>query len=223
MCSVSSSIQYPIFLEFTHHVKDSYWKLLYEDMAFGKFPSGSYVHKDFFCCIHKGKEFSIEFIDNPTPNQIFNLFTQIHSLLQTKIGIQSEKEKNKLRENLIQHQAQKDESQKRMIRDSSLTSFVIKQGEKNKLSVALMRRLFSLLIVGFMFKTILVKDVVFDGNEIENISGFSFLENKIRLTKNVSHIKKSYLQPESDKVETRVISSFWPKFINSLNILSSTA
>lgn len=219
---MSVPVQHPIFLEFTHHVKDVYWKLLYEDMAFGKFPSGTYMHKDYFCCLHKGKEFSIEIIDHPTPTQIFNLFSQIHSLLQSKMGIQSQKEKDRLREKMMHHQALKDETQKKMIRDSTLTSFVIKEGTKHHLSISIIRRLFSLLIIGFMFKTILIKDVMFEGNEIQKIQGFEFTEKKIRLTKNVFHIKKSNLQHEPEKSDCQMLSSHWGKYIQSLHILSAT-
>lgn len=216
--STNVPILYPFFLEFTHFVKDVYWKLLYEDMAFGKFPSGVYIQKDYFCCLHKGKEFSIEISENP--NQNTHLFQQIHSLLQSKMGIQSEKEKLNLKEKMMYHQALKDESQKRLIRDSSLTSFVLRQGEKHQLSFPVIRRLFSLLLIGIMFRTILVKDVVFDGNEIASIQGFNLSEKKIRLTKNVYHVNKSSLSPETEKVESHNMSSYWTKYLHTLQLFS---
>lgn len=89
---------YPIFLEFVHHVRDDYWKLLYEDMAFGKFPAGVYIQKDHFCCHHKGKEFSLRLLD--TIEDSFSLFTHVHSLLQNKMGILSEKEKTRMKEKI---------------------------------------------------------------------------------------------------------------------------
>lgn len=211
-------IQYPLFLEFTHQVKDVYWKLLYEDMAFGRFPSGVYIQKDYFCCIHKGKEFSIELSDANT--QPLYLFQQIHGLLQSKMGIQSEKEKNRLKEKMIHQQTLKDETQKRMIKDSTLTSFVLREGQRYNLSFSLIRKLFSLLIIGFMFRTILSKDVQFEGNEIQAIQGFTFSEKKVRLTKNVYYIKKSTLQTEGEKPDSQSLSSNWSKYLQSIQILT---
>jgi hypothetical protein len=210
--------QYPIFLEFTHHVKDEYWKLLYEDMAFGKFPSGVYIQKNYFCCFCKGKEFSVELISKD-----FSVFTQIHSLLSNDLGIRSEKEKLSLKENIIQSQTVKDP--KRLIKDISLTSFIIKKGEKFRLPDNIIRKIFSLFIIGFMFKTLILRDVIFQGNDIQEIRGFSFSDRKVRINKNILELKR----PQGTECDfqvrnenhTNVMSSHWQKYTDNLLLLNA--
>lgn len=206
-----TKVAYPIFLEFTHHVKDDYWKLLYEDMAFGKFPSGVYIQKNFFCCFSKGKEFSVELLPNN-----FSVFTQIHSLLSNDLGIRSEKEKLLLKENIIQ-QAQT-VSEKRLIKDVSLTSFIIKKGEQYHLPDHIICKVFSLLIVCFMFKTLLLKDVDFqENNEIQDVRGFTFTDKRVRINKNILELKKPHLFQEH---RHEVMSSHWQKYLCNLSLFT---
>jgi len=210
-----TKVLHPIFLEFTHHVKDEYWKLLYEDMAFGKFPGGAYVQKNFFCCYCKGKEFSVEL----TPKN-FSVFTQIHSLLSNDLGIRSEKEKLVLKESVIQSQTVKDP--KRLIKDVSLTSFIIKKGETHNLPDNIIRKIFSLFIVGFMFKTLLLKDVVFNGSEIQEIRGFNFADRKVRINKNILELKKPHIEYENHirNDSTNLLSSHWQKYTDNLSVFN---
>lgn len=206
-----SKVVYPIFLEFTHHVKDDYWKLLYEDMAFGKFPSGVYIQKNYFCCFCKGKEFSVELIPNN-----FSVFTQIHSLLSNDLGIRSEKEKSVLKENIMQQSQITNE--KRLIKDVSLTSFIIKKGEKYNLPDHIICKVFSLLIVGFMFKTLLLKDVVFqDNHEIQDVRGFTFTEKRVRINKNILELKKPHVLADH---RHDVMSSYWQKYLCNLSLFT---
>lgn len=212
-----TKVQYPIFLEFTHHVKDEYWKLLYEDMAFGKFPGGAYIQKNYFCCFCKGKEFSVELVPKN-----FSVFTQIHSLLSNDLGIRSEKEKLVLKENILHSQNVKDP--KRLIKDISLTSFIIKKGEQFRLPDNIIRKIFSLFIVGFMFKTLLLKDVVFQGNEIQDIRGFTFADKKVRINKNILELKKPAIMDDTcvrNDNHNNLLSSHWQKFTDNLSMLNA--
>lgn len=212
--SLRAKVQYPIFLEFTHHAKDEYWKLLYEDMAFGKFPSGAYVQNNHFCCYTKGKEFSVALVPKN-----FSVFTQVHSLLSNDLGIRSDKEKLALKENVLLSQDAKDP--KRLIKDISLTSFIIKKGESFHLPDHIVCKIFSLFIVGFMFKTLLLKDVVFSGNEIQEVKGFFFSDKKVRINKNILELKKPppLCDPRNDP---RLLSGHWPKYLHNLSVSSGT-
>lgn len=210
------AVIYPIFLDIAGHAgdEDGYWRLLYEDMAYDKFPFGVCVRNGTFCCFNKGREFSILL-----EGDAFLLYTQIHSLLKNEMGLLSENEKKKIKTDVIET-AQAREEGKRQIKDSTLMMYVIREGKKFLIPDTILRRIFSLLIVGFMFKTILVKDVVFNDNHIERITGFQFLQNKIRISKNILNIKKmsvsdyQYNHPAPPPATT--ISSFWSKYIHSL-------
>jgi len=212
-------IVYPLFLGFMEHTADEFWKLLYENMAYNKFPHGVYMMKDHLCCFHKGKEFSIR-IDDTMDR--FVLFTNIHAFLTTKMGIQSEKEKKEMKESIMYSQSVKDENTKRTIKDLTLTSFVIREGEEHHLSDIIIRRIFSLLIIGFMFKTILNKDVLFhENNEIRGIRGFEFDDRRVKITRDVVRIRKNQvIAPLRDGQQESVkMSSHWVKYVQNLSQL----
>lgn len=210
--SARAKVQYPIFLEFTHHAKDEYWKLLYEDMAFGKFPSGAYVQNNHFCCYTKGKEFSVSLVPKN-----FSVFTQVHSLLSHDLGIRSEKESFAMKESVLLSQDVKDP--KRLLKDISLTSFIIRKGTDFRLPDHIICKIFSLFIVGFMFKTLLLKDVVFCGNEIQEVKGFFFSDKKVRINKNILELKKPPPLCDS-RNDPRLLSGHWSKYLHNLSVSS---
>jgi hypothetical protein len=135
------------------------------------------------------------------------------------MGIQSEKEKKQMKEDIMYSQSIKDDNSKRLIKDLTLTSFVIRTGEKYRLPDAIIRKIFSLLIIGFMFKTILVKDVQFHENhEIQGINGFHFADKKIRINRDILHIRKNQVvvPVEADHPEIIKMSSHWGKYLHHL-------
>ena len=122
-----------------------------------------------------------------------------------------------MKENVIQQsQAAGD---KRLIKDNSITTFVIKKGEKYNLPDHILCKVFSLLIVGFMFKTLLLKDVVFHPNhhEIQDIRGFTFSEKKVRINKNILELKKPHLVQDH---RHEVMSSYWQKYLYNLSLFT---
>ena len=55
---IKREIIYPIFLECCQFTDDKFWENVFEDLAYGKTPYGTYISKDFLCCSYKKKEFS---------------------------------------------------------------------------------------------------------------------------------------------------------------------
>jgi hypothetical protein len=43
-------IAYPVFLEACQYTEDAYWENIFEELAYGKAPYGTYISKDFLCC-----------------------------------------------------------------------------------------------------------------------------------------------------------------------------
>ena len=81
---------YPFFLKCCEYTDDIFWKFVFEDLAYGKSPYGTYITKNFLCCNYKNKEFSYKIEPNKDPKQ---LFENIHRLLFYKFGLMSEKDK----------------------------------------------------------------------------------------------------------------------------------
>ena len=86
---IKREIIYPIFLECCQFADNIFWETIFEDLAYGKAPSGTYISKDFLNCSYKNKEFSYK-IERKDPEIIYN---DIYKLLTEKLGILSQKEK----------------------------------------------------------------------------------------------------------------------------------
>ena len=54
---VINKLIYPIFLSCCEFSKDNFWKFIFEDLAYGNCPYGTYIVKNYICCNYKGKEF----------------------------------------------------------------------------------------------------------------------------------------------------------------------
>jgi hypothetical protein len=87
---IKKEIIYPVFLECLQFTNDFFWENIFEDLAYGKTPYGTYINKDFLCCNYKDKEFSYK-IEKKEPEQLYN---DILFLLGKKLGILSLKDKN---------------------------------------------------------------------------------------------------------------------------------
>ena len=86
---------YPKFLECCQFTEDTYWKFVFEDLACGKSPYGTYLTKNFLCCNYKDKEFSYKIDINKDSKR---LYQDIFELLHNKFGLLSNKDKIKQRE-----------------------------------------------------------------------------------------------------------------------------
>ena len=76
---IKKDIIYPIFIECLNFCENKFWLSIFEDLAYGKSPHGTFIHKNFFCCNYKGKEFSYKIEEIEPKNiysDIFNLLTK---------------------------------------------------------------------------------------------------------------------------------------------------
>ena len=86
---IKREIVYPMFLECCQHADDIFWETIFEDLAYGKPPYGTYISKDFLCCSYKKKEFSYKI----EKKNSLTLYSDIYDLLTKKVGILSQREK----------------------------------------------------------------------------------------------------------------------------------
>ena len=105
---IRKEIIYPIFLECCQYADDTFWENIFEDLAYGKAPYGTYISKDFLCCNYKKKEFNYK-IENKEASKMFD---EVYNLLTKKLGLLSQKEKVKKRKAFIDAEESIKESRK---------------------------------------------------------------------------------------------------------------
>lgn len=213
---VKHEIIYPFFAECYEYAQgDSFWINVFDDLAYGKPPYGTYISKDFLICSYKGKEFSYK-IERKDPEILYN---EVYSLLTEKLGILSQKEKaskkiafSEIEKSMKNSRQNWSSIRKKNIKDSLYEKYVLEMKSKYNLSIRQAKYLLSLIIILLMFKTITSKDITYSDERIVNISGIEFEEGKILLKRPIC----SLIHEIDDVVEEKDMSHFWKKYIANL-------
>lgn len=220
---IKKEIIYPIFLECCQFTDDLFWENIFEELAYGKGPYGTYISKGFLCCSYKNKEFSYK-ITRKDPKIIFD---EIYGLLTEKLGILSYKEK--AQKKLVFHEVGKNiknsrqewsNIRKKNIKDAMYEKYVIDMKKEYKLTIKQCKFLLSMIMLSIIFKSISSKDITFKYDKIEHIEGIEF--NK---TENGTY-EINFLRPlcyKEDNISTDIIEEYgiktmrenWEKYLKT--------
>lgn len=145
------------------------------------------------------------------------LYNDIYTLLTEKLGVFSQKEKLKKRlafkdfENSVRNSQQDWSSiKKKTVKNSLYEQYVIDMKNKHKLTVKTARYLLALIMTCLLFKTITSKDVEFEDNKIQSISGIEIKDGEIKLLRPlISSIDIGKLKEEEDTS----LSKNWESYI----------
>jgi hypothetical protein len=185
---VKKEILYPFFLECCQFAEDKFWESVFEDLAYGITPYGTYINKTFLCCNYKNKEFSYK-IERKNPKV---LYTDIYGLLSTKVGILSQKEKQKKRldfhrvEKTIKNSRQKwSDIRKKNIKDLLIERYVIEMRRTHRLTLKQAKYLLAVVTLAIVFKIITAKDITYSEDKIQHIDGIEISGGKIVIQRNI--------------------------------------
>jgi len=219
--SGKKEIIYPIFLECCQYAHDPFWEIIFDDLAYGKCPYGTYISKDFLSCSYKNKEFSYK-IERKNSKQLYN---DVYNLFTEKLGILSQKEKNKKKLAFHEMEMSIKESRqdwasirKKNIKDILYRKYVIDMKNKYDLNTKQCKYLFALILIAVTFKTLTSKDIEYKNDRIISISGIVISKDEIKLEKSLwstdSNIDGIL---ESDHIiYTKRMSDNWAKYLRHL-------
>ena len=192
---------------------------IFEDLAYGKTPYGTYITKNFFCCSYKSKEFSYR-IEKKDP---LILYTDLYNLLTNNLGILSRKEKLKKQIDFNETESRIKETRqewanikKKNIKDLLIETYVIDMKNKYSLTVKQAKYLLSIIFTTLTFKVITNKDIEYSNGKIQNIEGINFKKHKIIVNRNIYNIIPS----ENGRLSTtlldnkKVMSDNWNLFVS---------
>jgi len=213
---------YPVFLECCAFSPDSYWELIFEDLAYGKAPTGTYISRNFLCCSYKNKDFSYK-IERKDPKILFD---DIYSLLSKKLGLMSEKEvvsKRTLfssKEKVIHESYQTwSNIKKKNVKDAIYEKYAIDMKKKHGLSVSETKKLLTYIYICMIFKSVTSKDIFFEDDKITHIDGLEFEDGKVILTRSLCSGGSYSAHQELENKEILDIPLLWEKYIkNTLRI-----
>jgi hypothetical protein len=212
---VKKEIIYPIFLECCKFAVNIYWENIFESLAYGVCPYGTYISKDFICCSYKKKEFSYKIDNNKDPELIYN---ELYNLLTEKLGLISQEEKLRKKNDYNQNEnINKDnwnDIRKKNIREILIELYVLKVKNKYNLSFNQIKYLFSMISIGLMLKIILSKDIIIKNGMIDKIEGINFENGRIIFDKNFYNVEPEFI-PEI-LITRKMMIDNWEKYLKDL-------
>ena len=215
--TIKKDIIYPIFLECSQFITDKFWENIFEDLAYGKSPYGTYITKGSLTCKYKDKEFIYK-IEKKDPK---TLYTEVYILLSKKLGLLSHQDKLNKKidfeniENEIKEGRKNWNSiRKKNIKDLLIENYVISMKNKYSLNIKQAKYLLSVIFIGMVFKIITVKDIVYKDGIINGISGVEFKKKEIILNKDIYDIKYNINNIIIE--DKNLMSSNWEKYLEYL-------
>lgn len=210
-------IVYPIFIECLQFTEDIFWENIFEDLAYGKTPYGTYLSKDFLCCKYKKKDFSYK-IERKEPKI---LYEEVYDLLANKLGLLSNEEKikkkrlfNALETNLKKSGKNWVDIKKKNIKETLIEVYVTKMKNKYSLSIAQARYLLSIIFIAVVFKVITNKDIEYENGVIHNIKGIDFIKKQIIVEKDLYKLETSFA-PDI-VLDKNLMADSWEKYLKDL-------
>jgi len=189
---IKREVIYPIFLKCIKYAEDLFWKNIFEELAYNNCYNGSYISKGFFCSSIKGKEFTYKFLDK---NEL-QLYNDITKLMKEKLNILSKNDKKVMIEEFekVENELKNDQNiweniKKKSIKEILIQNFLIKMKNKYKIRDLQIKKLYNLINLGFLLKSIKNTDIIYENGEIKKIEGIDFFnrDNTDDLNKTNNH------------------------------------
>jgi hypothetical protein len=210
-------IIYPIFLECSQFITDKFWDNIFEDLAYGKAPYGTYISKGSLTCKYKDKEFIYK-IEKKDPEILYN---EVYVLLTKKLGLLSHQDKiNKkidfqnIEDEIKEGRKNWNSIRKKNIKDLLIENYVITMKNKYLLTIKQAKYLLSIIFIGMIFKIISVKDIEYRDGIITKIEGINFKKKEIILEKDIYDVKYNV---SNILIDDKSLMSFnWEKYLEAL-------
>lgn len=219
---IKKEIVYPIFIECCKHATDIFWENIFEDLAYGKTPYGTYISKDFLSCKYKKKEFSYK-IERKLPELIYS---EVYDLLSNKLGLLSNYEKIKKKKSIVDLENTLKDScknwndiKKKNIKELLIELYVIRMKNEFLLTIIQTRYLLSIIFMALSFKVITIKDIKYQDGMIINIEGIDFVKKHILIDKDLYKLETSF--PPNIVLDKNLMSDSWEKYIKKISTINN--
>lgn len=204
-------------LECGQYAEDEFWERIFEELAYGKAPFGSYINKGFLCCGFRNKEFTYK-LERKDPKL---LYTELYELLTNKLGLLSNKQKlekrKKYREDETSEIPQDWSSIRRKnIKDIMYQNFVLDMKKKYSLDMKQTKILLAMLTLALLIKSIGPKDIIYEEERIQEIQGIEFEKGSFTFSRPVYSKIYTSNSIEGEGEEKIDICQEWQKYIGEL-------
>jgi hypothetical protein len=207
---LKKEIVYPYFLECIDLTNDYEWKLVFENLAYGKCPTGTFISKDYLYCKIKNKEFSYK-IDRKPNDILFQEITEVLSKVCNSKNKKNQINDMRLETTLKDVAISWKDIKKKNIKDLLFELYVIDMKNKYNLSNKVTKYLFSIICIAMMLKSITNKDINYKDGQIISIDGITFENGNFKIDRNI------YSNGDTISIDTieesKLMSDNWNKYI----------
>lgn len=204
---------YPIFLNCGELTLDIYWEKIFEDCSKGKFPKGCSINSNGTTLYIKNKSGAL--ITYNLHDNIEKVFLDVKEIFQSELNIKSNRDKLELEENFedIRKELQEvytgswQRIKRKKIKDPIIRKYILDLKVKYDLTVKETNEVSQIIKLGFLFNWIDNNDVVYEDQEIKDITILHFDEEERLFSLDEPNIilKREY-KPKINK-----ISLIWDK------------
>ena len=218
---VKKEILFPIFLECCQYADDTFWENIFEDLAYGKAPYGTYISKEFLCCGYKKKEFSYKIEKKPAET----IYQEVYALLTKRLGLLSYREKVKkkkiftdLEDSIKDTRKKWVDIKKKNMKELLIELYVTRMKNKHQLSIKQAKYLISIILLAMVFKVITSANINYSDGRIISIEGIDFSKKQVIIKKNLYSLEVNF-SPHI-VLDKKVMSDNWEKFLENLRKIS---
>lgn len=218
---VKKEILFPIFLECCQYADDTFWENIFEDLAYGKAPYGTYISKEFLCCGYKKKEFSYKIEKKPAET----IYQEVYGLLTKRLGLFSYREKVKkkkvfteLEDSIKDTRKKWVDIKKKNMKELLIELYVTRMKNKHQLSVKQAKYLISVILIAMVFKVITSANINYSDGRINSIEGIDFAKKQLIIKKNLYSLEVNF--GPHIVLDRKVMSDNWEKFLENLRRIS---
>jgi len=194
------NILFPLFLKCYDITTDIYWLNVFEKLAYGKAPFGTYIVDDTLRCSYKDREF-IYFID--TTKDIRVVFKEITELLGCNLDM-----KSTYRDEVNEPITSWSNVRKKNDKELYIQLYVIKLMKKYSLSITDVRELLFKIIIYTTLNYISNHNIIYNNNFIDDITNIRIKDKKVIITKD-----RDIPISKNTKVINKKLSSKWEKHL----------
>ena len=218
---VKKDLCYPIFLECCQYADDTFWENIFEDLAYGKCPYGTYISKDFLSCGYKKKEFSYK-IEKKKAETIYQ---EVYGLLTKRLGLLSHREKIKkkkvftdLEDSLSVNRKKWVDIKKKNMKELLIELYVTRMKNKHYLSAKQAKYLISIILIALVFKVITSSSIDYSNGRINKIEGIDFAKKQVIIKRDLYSLEVNFAPHIF--VDKKTMSDNWEKFLENLRKFS---
>lgn len=216
------------FMDCKDLTMDPYWQEIFEQCSMGKYPRGMSVIQNDTICIVSGNGKNKEMIS--MDGDYFEIFKTLLRMFREKLGMMSERDAKKQKQEISElkeslrkgYEGSWKQIKAKKIRNALLLDFVIDCKNKYNLSQQDTNNLFSMIKLGFIFKSITSDNIEYQDGIIQNIQGLEFFEgtssDQSKFSFNYLNSKEDLHKIEKNLADVNKISTTVERYIKDYKL-----